>query len=1191
MKKKLTLARRRNSHAYKQFLLAMRLTVFLFVFSVAVVMANTGHSQEAKITLQLKNATLSDVLNAIENNSSYYFMLNNKLIDLSKRINIDVQDKMINEILTLLSEKVGIKYKIYDRQIVLSPGDQRLNDFSVSPQQKSISGKVTDVSGIPLPGVTVVLKGTASGTITDADGNYSITKLSENETLVFSFVGMKTQEIPINGKYVVNVKMLEDAIGLDEVVAVGYGVQKKVNMTGSISTVNFEQEAQSRPVTSVASALTGVSAGLQIRTTSSNPGSESNQILIRGLGTLNSSSPLVIVDGIESSLDYINSNDIATISVLKDAASSAIYGNRGANGVILVTTKKGERGNVGVNYNCKFSFNSPMTRLNFVNNYADYMELMNESLENIGQSRNFQQSTIDTWRAAEKNPNALAESGYPNYVAYANTDWQEFMYKSQVSQEHNVSLSGSTEKSNFTASLNYLDNPGLIENTAAKRYSMRSNLSFQVTDWLKVGNQTYGYVTDKERGDFSTALQCMYSSTPGQYPRYKGVYGYPEADEESATANNSLSVVNGDVGFNRTSRIKTAFYAQIDFLKDFSFKSLVNYGRYWYDAQSKPTQHARVNFATGVESAATLPENLTTSFSANGQWDYTIQETLNWNHLFADRHDVSALVGYEESYSYSYNQAATKEGLIDASIWALSTATDMISSTGTATDYASRSVFNRVNYALDSKYLFEANLRYDGSSRFSKNERWGLFPSLSVGWRLSEESFMKNTGIFDNLKVRASWGTLGNNSIGNYAYQSTYASANYTFGQELTSGLAASVFANNNLTWESTTIANLGIDMAILSNRLTAVIDCYQKKTDGILYRPTVFLTAGTKTAPLQNIAKVTNKGFEFTLGWRDRIKDFQYSVSTNIAYNNNEVSKYKGDLKQGWSDDSDNKVFQSNLGEVSTGSTNRVLEGHEINEFYMLKPYSGSGTYFNEDNTVNINGGPKDGMIRTEKDMNWLQAMVDAGYKFYPQQIIGKASLWYGDYIYADLNGDGVYGNTYDNHFTGKSTTPKYTFGLQCTASWKGFDFSMNWAGAAGFNLYWNTVGLNSTGTRIGYNMLTYLANDHYFYDPDNSSDERTNINSKNARLTCNETNNQQGATSSLWLFKGDYLKLKNLTFGYTLPTKWSNKIYTKKVRVFFSAENLFNITNYPGQDPEMGAGIGYVTMRQYAFGANINF
>ncbi|MDO4948892.1 MAG: SusC/RagA family TonB-linked outer membrane protein, partial [Bacteroidales bacterium] len=792
------------------------------------------------------------------------------------------------------------------------------------------------------------------------------------------------------------------------------------------------------------------------------------------------------------------------------------------------------------------------------------------------------------------NPNAMADSGYPNYVAYPNIDWQDVMYRNEMSQEHNVSVSGSTGKSNYMVSANYLDNPGLMENTGAKRYSMRTNLNIQVTDWLKVGTQTYGYVMDKKPAGFDTPVSYMALSTPGQYPRYKGEYGFPAANEESATANNPLYVINGGSGYQRTSRIKSAVYAQINFLNDFSFKSLVNYSRYWYDAQSKPETplRTRTNFATGqLVTPASKTSDLSTSFTANGQWDYTVQETLNWNHTFG-LHDVSALAGYEEFYNYTYNQSATKKGLIDPTIWTADTATEMQSIGGNASDYSSRSWFGRVNYAYNSRYLFEANIRYDGSSRFSTDKRWGVFPSFSAGWRASEESFIKDLNVFDNLKARASWGKLGNNSIGNYDYQSTYAAANYSFNNALVSGLAATAFANNLLEWETTTVTDFGIDLGVLENRLTAEIDYYHKKTDGILYRPTVYLTSGTRTAPYQNIAEVTNQGLELTLGWRDRVNDFTYSVSANFAANKNRVSKYKGELKEGWIvNEMGEKEFQSNIGDVSTGGSTRVLEGHLMNEYYMLQPYSGNQKYFNTDGSVNPNGGPTDGMIRTEKDMDWLRAMVDAGYSFYPNQSISKDKIWYGDMIYADVNGDGVYGNTYDNQFQGKSSTPKYTFGLQGNVSWKGFDFSMNWAGAAGFDLYWRSTGLNSTGTRIGYNMLQSLADDHYFYDPENPSDKRTNINSSTPRLTCNEGNNQQGATSTLWLYKGDYIKLKNVTIGYTLPTKWTSKVFMKGARIFFSAENLFTITSYPGQDPEMGAGMGYVTMRQCAFGANISF
>ena len=1063
-----------------------------------------------------------------------------------------------------------------------------------SAQNVRIGGVIKDAdTGESIIGASVVVKGTATGVIADIDGNFSLSVPSGAEIVVSAMGYTDYSFVAAYGMGALDIQLQPSSQFLDEVVVVGYGTQKKVNLTGAVSTVNFEDLAESRPVTSVASALAGMSAGLSVRTTSSDPGNESNTIRIRGTGTLNTASPLYIVDGIENNMSYVNPHDIATITILKDAASCAIYGNRGANGVVLITTKQGTEGVVSVTYSGSVSFDSPMHRLSYLTDYADYMEMINESLYNIGQAENFLPSTIETWRNAKKDPNAIAESGYPNYVAYPNIDWQDYMYRNVASQDHNISITGRDKKASYLISANYVDNPGLISNTAATKYQIRANIDVKPVEWLTVGMQTYGSVMDKQAGDYSTAVKYINQSTPGVYPYYDGYYGFPAANEESATASNPLYTVNEEDAMRTYSRIKASAYAKIVFLKDFSFKSLVNYGRHWYDYQYTPVvpQPVKMNFATGVQmTTATLPEDMETWFRANGDWDYTVQDLLTWGHTFG-KHEISALAGYEEYYSFTYNHNGTKKGLIDASMWTADTAVEPLTIGGSASDYSSRSFFGRLNYVFAGRYLFEANLRYDGSSRFASNTRWGLFPSFSAGWRIDQEAFMKSSG-FDLLKLRASWGRLGNNSIGNYDYQSTYKAHNYSFNNVLVNGLAVSSYANDALRWETTTSTDIGLDIGVLKNRLTAEFDLYQRVTDGILYRPTIYQTAGMATAPLENIAEVTNKGIEATVGWRDHIGDFSYSVRGNFAFNHNLVSKYKGALEEGWQEDpSGLRTYVSNLGDVSTGSSTRILEGHTINEYYMLTPYKGNGNYFDDEGRVIIDGGPQDGMIRTDMDMLWLKAMIAAGYNFRPQQGIAKDKIWYGDYIYSDIDGDGVYGNTYDNIFTGKSSTPKYTYGFQASAAWKGFDIQMSMAGAAGFWLYWNTTGAYSTGTRIGYNILSCIADDHYFYDPDDPSNPRTNISSSNARLTANEGNNQQGATSTLHLYKGDYLKMKNLTIGYTLPGNIANKMFMKGLRVYLSGENLFNITSYPGQDPEMGAGLGYVTMRQISLGANLTF
>ena len=410
---------------------------------------------------------------------------------------------------------------------------------------------------------------------------------------------------------------------------------------------------------------------------------------------------------------------------------------------------------------------------------------------------------------------------------------------------------------------------------------------------------------------------------------------------------------------------------------------------------------------------------------------------------------------------------------------------------------------------------------------------------------------------------------------------------------EITNGIAITSIKNYALTWETTSVANIGIDFGFFKNRFTGTIDLYNKLTDGILYTPSMYMVMGNAGAPKQNIAEVTNRGIEIELGWKDQIgKDFYYSISANVSYNKNWVSKYKGQLQEGWEVDpaTGERVWKTNIGDVSTGSTNRVIEGHMINEFYMMDAYKGSGTYWNADGSPDVNGGPVDGMIRTTNDMAWLRAMMDAGYTFYPQQGIGKQKIWYGEYIYADRNGDGLYGNSYDSAFQNRSTTPKVNYGLQASLGWKGIDFSMSWAGAAGFSIYYYRQASNSSNTIYGYAIPQSLVEDRYFFDPKNPDDPRTNINSKNPRLV-NLTSSQSSATSSLHLCKGDFLKLKNLTLGYTLPENLTQKIKIRKLRIYATGENLFAITQFPGLDPEMRATAGYSTMRQYAIGLNVTF
>lgn len=1062
----------------------------------------------------------------------------------------------------------------------------------------TVKGTVTDSQGEPLPGVSVVIRGTTTGTMTDADGNYSISVPNSSAVLVISYVGFRTQEQTVRERTSIDIVLQDANRELDEVVVVGYGVQKKANLTGSVVSIDFEKQALSRPVTNVSTALAGLSSGVQVMQTSGRPGSDGANIRIRGYGTLNDNSPLVIIDGMEGIMDAVLPQDIESISVLKDAASASIFGSRAANGVILITTKKGKQGRINVDYIGRVSFARPTNLIKQVTNYADYMDWMNEAYTNVGKNKIFNQSTIDTWREKSKDPNALNEFGVPNYVAYPNTDWQKAIFDKGVINDHNVSVNGGSEKSRFLLSAGYMNNPGLVENTGLTRYSFRVNVEADVTKWLTIGMMTYASMEDSDPGDFDNANNFLRQTTPGIYPRWNGKNGYPEAPEESATANSLFAFLNAVDGQRKKTRFNTTPYTKVTFMKGLVWNFNLNYKRLW-DEQRTWTNAAaaeKVKFSTGESKTfPTNPSEMTTSFYDFSSYSYTLENLIRYNTTINVDHDIAAFVGYNEFYYYGQSNSATKKGLLDPSIHVPGTGINMLSIGGTSTDQALRSIFGRVNYAYKSRYLLEANLRYDGSSRYHTDNRWGAFPSVSAGWRLSEEAFMESTRSFlDNLKVRGSWGSVGNNggdNVGNYEYQSTYGVNNYSLNGEIAPGLAGTLIPNSLLSWEKVTQSNVGLDAILLKGRLNVEFDLYNKLTSDILYQPDIYLTMGLKTAPRMNIAEIRNRGVETTVGWNDKIGGVQYFVSANFSYNQNEVTKYKGEYNAGWVEKDGKQVWQTNIGNVSTGGVQRVVQGKKMNEYYLLNPYRGDASYFNADGSVNKNGGPKDGMIRTERDMEWVKAMIAGGATFMPNNKVGKNNLWYGDYIYADNNGDDIYGSSNDNQFQGISNQPKYIFGMQLGASWRGFDLSMNWAGAAGFSLYWSpTTGYNSTGMRLGLALPENIATNHYFYDPDNTSDARTNLNAKYPRLTEGESG-QNTVASTLFLFKGDYLKLKNLTFGYTLPKKAAKTVFTENIRLYFSGENLFSFTSFPGQDPEMGSTPIYTSLRQLAFGVNVTF
>jgi len=611
----------------------------------------------------------------------------------------------------------------------------------------------------------------------------------------------------------------------------------------------------------------------------------------------------------------------------------------------------------------------------------------------------------------------------------------------------------------------------------------------------------------------------------------------------------------------------------------------------------------RYDFSTmNIVNAPTNIAQLGTGQSAGKLYRKSFDNVLRYSAEIAG-HSIGALLGHNEFYYNSSSFNASRKGLIDPTITNIGTGTEMNSIGGGEADNAMRSYFGRLNYDYGAKYLAEFSIRRDGSSKFGRGRKYGTFPSVSLGYVLSREPFMQAVSPYvQDVKLRASWGKMGNDGgddLNVYGWHGVFSSVGYSFNGNQANGLQLSRFGNDILQWESALNREVGLEFATLARRMSAEVSLYDRRTSNIIRTAQMPISAGMASAPFYNQAAMRNNGVEVNLGWRDRIGEhFSYNIGGNFAYNKNRVTAFEGQLQRGMVDDGSGKlVWQSNLGDVSSGGLNRVLEGYQYNEFYLRQVYRGDGSYYHGDGSVNINGGPTTGMIRTEADYKWVQDMKTAGYSFLSanQQIganYGTNRLYYGDLIYADLNGDGIYGNAADQDFTGTSRDPKYVFGFNLGFSYKGLDVAMVWAGEAGLQYYWADHGYNSNILIDGNQITTRIARDHYFYNPAAPDDPRTNTNGYFPRLkygTSSETINNQA--SDYWLYSANFLKLRNLQVGYTLDKSLSERFKVRKLRVFFTGENLLMFTDFPGLDPEVGAQAKYPTMKQFALGLNIGF
>ena len=779
-------------------------------------------------------------------------------------------------------------------------------------------------------------------------------------------------------------------------------------------------------------------------------------------------------------------------------------------------------------------------------------------------------------------------------MAYPNINWLEAIFTPGIYQKHTISASGSDSKTRYRMSLDYLDNPGIFAGIGYKRISFRVNVASKLNDWAEVGANLSGYRSNSSVTDWDAQVGMLSRSLPDIYPYYDGKYGWYENPEDSALARNSLYFINQAKGNLIGNFLNSTAYLQLSLPLGIKSKTQFNYQTNFAHREFYRDPVSAYSFSRDEVAYTATPLASLTKTQTDENWhQWTFHTDLTWAKELGNS-EISAIAGFEAFEYIRKTGTYSKKGRSNEVLSELDNYTAANTISGNSTDYATESFFGRVNYAWKGRYLAEANFRVDGSSRFAARSRWGFFPSLSVGWRINKEPWMSGVNI-DNLKLRASWGRLGNHSVGNYDYISKYSSGyNYPLAGTLQSGFVYSL-SNDSLEWETTTTADLGIDFAILGNRLTAEVDAYNKFTDGILSTAVISSCIGTKSAPKENLYSMLNRGLELTLGWKDSIGDFSYGVRANISRNWNIVSKYLGEFKAGWvTDEHGIRSYVSNYGDTVKKETNAMstAQGHLPSEIYLIPVYQGDGSHFFADGSVNPEGGPRDGMIRTPEDMAWLQAMMAAGNTFGPyDKKIGRNGIWYGDYILADVNGDRIYGGADDKQFCG-SNTPKLFYGLNLNAAWKGFDFSAELMGTAGARLFWKAESYSAMAMSRNCNFPARVAYDHYFYDPDNPSDPRTNLSSKNGRLTLDYGSEQNGGYTTLWLQNMDYLKIKSVTLGYTLPESLLKKVHMSNARIFLSGDNLYTFTKYQGVDPEYSDYSNlYSSLRQYTIGLNIAF
>jgi TonB-linked SusC/RagA family outer membrane protein len=1045
-------------------------------------------NDDQRLNISQKNIDTKELMEKLEAISGYKFVFDKSILDYKKRFTIKEKGISFNELLNKVSEQSRLRFKKVNDNINVRLAEPTSSTSTLDEAQADvvITGQVSGTDGIPLLGVSVVVQGGDIGTVTNFDGNYTLT-VPEGSVLVFSFIGMRTQYVPVADQTVINVVMEEDVAALNEVIVVGYGSQKRSDITGAIGVVGSE-EFEDEPVVQVGQALQGKVAGLQVTQNSGSPGS-GLLIRVRGAGTVNNAEPLYVVDGNPNAdpIDLIP-EQIESIQVLKSASASAIYGAQGANGVILITTKQGRPGKSRLDINFSQGFQQIQRNVP-VTNATEYATLYNEGLVNAGGEPLYD------------NPEALG----------VGTDWQKAVFQMAPMTNITVSANGGSESSRYFFSGGYTDQEGIVKGTSFNRVNLRINSSHDITPGISIGQNLSASVSSYENiseFSFGSILGNTLTANPEIPVKFPdGSWGYSETSLNSTNPAASIHYTNNDT---KRKVVNGNVYVDITFLKNFVFRSQYNFN-------IGDTEN--VNFSPQYEISSRIFNNIaslteTTNRFDENSWANTLNYTAN-----TGKHNIDALVGFTTQESTTKRVLAEGAGLpanatFNENLRYLDLNTQSNRVEGSGGSYGILSYLGRVNYNYAGKYFTTVNFRADGSSRFGENNKWGYFPSFSLGWKLSEEKFLEDTEWIDNLMLRGGWGSLGNqSSLPNYAFASLVTpNINYVFGsqQEVYRGQAPIGQGNPNLKWESTDETNFGFDFNGFDGKVNASFDYYHKQTTDMLLQVPLAGYSGLQSFPFVNGGEVVNKGFEFLLGYENTTPGgLNYSISGNIARNKNEVV----DLSNAGS-----SLFQR----ISfVGLVNVTQEGSPIASFY---------------------GWETDGLFQTQQEVD--------NHAF---QSSGTAP---GDIRFKDLNGDGVV-NAEDQTIIG-NPWPKFIYGFNGSLSYKNFDFRVQLNGVAGNEIF------------AGYKFRTEGSN--FFNYTRNVWENRwTGPGTSNTvpRVNTDDPNNNM-RSSEYYLENGSYLRVRNIQMSYKFPENVFNDAAT--VSIYASVQNAFTFTNYPGFDPELG-------------------